>query len=310
MKRRIISLMLALTLVLTAIPASAQSLFGNLIKSRPVTEKAPSYAVLMETTPASETTLDDGSLQHLFRGVTMENFDAFGVYLGEKGYALANAEYVGETALQTDVVKESISFHVLYSWADEKLTVTYPKGLEVEQPKIPDPFEGYTRIEIGEPITIRDEDGKKYGELTVCGFHWNENTPEKDEKGKVTDYIDAWAEFSFKSAYPSDVFLGSVSNATVELHPAVNYVNQDNVYTYETWNIYFEHVHKNGYLKVKERLYSERVCVSSFETESFVEIYKWIPDEVLKATDGILAYTFTVTGYDKPFVFYHRNPNE
>lgn len=323
MMRKLFALMLALMLVLTALPASAQSIFPTIPTK--MTEEAPNYGLLMNVTPAKEETLKDGSLQQFFRGVSQDNFNKFGVYLGEKGYTLPNSEYVGTSALSADVVKDDIAFKVLYNWVDMTLTVTYPKDVKVEQPKIPDPFAGYQRLGFGEKVRVKNTDtGANIGDVTITAFNLN-----KEIKAKAK-YSSGnwWDQGSFFTSIQGT--FNNVSTGLVKLRDIydvqLHYINADNHYVYGAKEFGFEgykcevEIDVGQSLSAKEiyfwfnasrysSVYYTGVSCASLSRMDIGSVFD-VPEVVRTSTDGILALTFSFAGNSTPYVLYIRNPNE
>lgn len=150
MKKRIFALILAAALLMTG-AALAQSLFPALPVQE--TEEAPNFGIVLNKNALLVENLEDGSTVYTYAPVTQEDFNVFGVYLNEKGFALGNSRYVGN-ALEAQVQKGEISFQVFFDWEKQSLKVTYPQGVEVEKKSLLHYFPDHTVLSMGDTVKI------------------------------------------------------------------------------------------------------------------------------------------------------------
>jgi len=290
--------MLVLMLALTALPASAESIFPTIPTK--MTEEAPSYALLMDIVPTKEETLEDGSLRQYFHGVSQDDFNKFGVYLGEKGYATSNVEYVDEKALATDIVKDDIVFHVLFDWVDLTLTVTYPKDLKVEQKVIPDPLAGFVELNKNDVIHVKSDSFQ--GTFQVSD--WNINT-----------YIKVYINFTecFHNGIIATFDFYNKDTITVSMVKQISnlnlyYINEDNHYIYPLQLLW-----ENPYGRYCDHLAYDaesNMSIPSLEHRSMYACTTSIPQNVVSTTDGTLAIAFDFVPNNTSYVVYLRRPNE
>lgn len=325
MMRKMMALLMSIALLMTALPAAAESIFP-MLPTAPAqsAEEAPSYGALTGEDPMSETIMPDGSVQYVYSGVTQEDFNAFGVYLGEAGYTLPSYEYVGASGISAQVVKGTIVFDVLYDWESQLLTVSYPQGVKIAPKKLPDPFEGYVRFNFGQRVRLRDAAGKSLGEVTIDDFTIGGEITASGSYllGTYRSFgqLNAWVEGTYRNASTQSVRLMELYD--VQLH----YVNADNHYTFDAYRE----------IRCDQRscdvgtLMADRIVYAQHQTPSMFDVLsgEWgarscpslesveigsgfdLPDYVLTAEDGILALTFTFAGVETPYVLYLREPGK
>lgn len=150
MKKRIFALTLAAALLMTG-AAFAQSLFPAI----PVQEMeaAPNFGIVLNRNALLVENLEDGSTVYTYAPVTQEDFNQFGVYLNEQGFALGDSRYVGN-ALEAKVQKDKVSFQVFFDWEKESLQVIYPQGVEVEKKSLRHYFPDYTLLAVGDTVKM------------------------------------------------------------------------------------------------------------------------------------------------------------
>lgn len=151
MTKRFLALIIAM-LMLAAVPASATSLFTLPDTSANTSLTTISYGVRLNTVPASETTLSDGSLQQIYSGVTDESFTTFGIALSENGYTLGEQNNVNNV-INATVINGQITFSVAFDRNAGTLTVVYPAGVT---PEITNVFEGYVELNFGDKVRVKD----------------------------------------------------------------------------------------------------------------------------------------------------------
>jgi len=227
-------------------------------------------------------------LQQTYANVPQEDFNTFGIYLGELGYTLPNYEYVGESALAADVVKDDIAFKIQYDWNLQQLIVVYPEGVRPQRIEIADPFAGYTVLVEGNfdrsffPFSydyyfVKVNSGKVM--LQTTKDDWKRTHSEAG--GAYVLNVAYWNQ----SAYGQDM-------------------------TYLVSNVSFHYITDQGHTRYTAS------CVGVDETiapSASGQGYWWIDNASAAALfnrDGITAVTFNVLGYDTPFVIYVHNPNE
>ena len=299
-----LTVVLLLTMLVSA--AYAESIFDLPTNTNEATtDVAPSYGVMTDTVPMNETVLDDGSICQVYTGVTVEDFEAYGILLGKNGYetnepAMTNGEY------SFVVNNNAISFTVAYHQQNGILTVTYPAGVAIEQPELPDPFEGYVRINFGEKIRIYDPDtGELWGYITIDEFRQNieyNNYVQRNDGLEVNGiftccFIGTFDNVSMRSIKIPDI-----------VYAQLHYINTDNHYTYASGSTGIV-VDENGALFSKQFYSYDRITTylpeaNSMECVDIAHGFRDIPERVATATDGILALTFTFPGVDTPYVLY------
>ena len=126
MVRRWIAMVLALLLIVSTV--SAESLFDTLTSTQ---TSAPSYGAMKGVAPDDEMTAADGSTEQVYVGVNGDDYNAFGVLLAQRGYTVGEQSSTNDEA-NFVVVKDDASFRIVYRFANETLTVTYPANVAIE----------------------------------------------------------------------------------------------------------------------------------------------------------------------------------
>lgn len=103
---------------------------------------AISFGVEMNVYPALTMTLESGEWQETYTGVTVEQYDAFGVILGKQGYTAEDVVVEGSRVSLT-LCTGTLRIGFLYDYTRHMLTMTYPEGV-------------LTGVEAVEPVTARD----------------------------------------------------------------------------------------------------------------------------------------------------------
>ncbi|MBQ8506848.1 MAG: hypothetical protein IJ466_05410 [Clostridia bacterium] len=310
MKYRILSLVLAVLLLISS-ASYAESIFSLLPVSE--LEQVPSYGVIMGVEPSSEMTLEDGSTKQMYNSVTGENYLSFGVALGAKGYAVEN-QAVADGVVTSDVRKEDVVIEVSYDQAREEMTVIYPAGLIIQQPEVPDPFEGYVQLKKGEEVSLG-----KLGSLTLDGFASHSKNDLRVTsvemwdlyERKMTD-LKEYCEFCFFGTY-DNITQGEVELRDIIVSATLHYINEDNHYSYDLYR-FGEWRHNSYdvgyiYLRNNDRNGYKYASVDSLETIEFAGGFDSgeVPERVRDANDGIVAITFKFANNDSRYVYYLRD---
>jgi len=143
--KRLTAMVLILMMLVSS--AMAQSLFPA-PDSNPQGEKelAASYSTMADVQPV-ETGVDirdtlPGNFQ-IYNNVSLEDYYAYGTYLGERGYQLVEQRNMG-VKIDLVLAKGDITFTVIYNPGECLLGEVYPYGVEYEKR---DPLKGYTEVE-------------------------------------------------------------------------------------------------------------------------------------------------------------------
>ena len=303
MPRKLILLMSILALLLACVPACAESIFTLPTEEEaavPAPMYAPNYGLQMNVAPVSTTTLEDGSLQLVYKPVSDDNFLAFGTLLGERGFAVVNRTASGGELTMT-VQNEDMAFTVAYQSSSHRMAVTYPEGMQIEQPVLVNPFrDSHVEVELGE--TLRAVvNGEPIFDITFTSILKGENARSIDASN---DYV---VGFSLDVLDNNDVDL------LTHFYPNIHYITHLNQYHYYatraqcyrdskpyrsfySWNSNRGRCTHNNYA---DSLNTYPDCYLSLHTHS----------RVYQANDGIVAMTFTLPGYELPFVLYLRGGN-
>lgn len=107
---------------------TAEGLFGSIIKEARMEEPLPlpSFSVYSRL-PHDKITTDETKTQYTYHGVSLEVFEAFGVYLGELGYTILNMEVLDNTYFM-EIGKAKTDMVVITEGKDvstESFVVTY-----------------------------------------------------------------------------------------------------------------------------------------------------------------------------------------
>lgn len=296
--KRMLTLLAALMLLLTAIPASAESLFSLLPTSQ--TDPIPNYGLMAGVDPTSEETLEDGSTRYHYANVAAQSFLDFGTLLGDKGYAIdPNSMKVEGTAQTMNLVKDDIVFTITYDQVAMTLVVTYPEGANVEQPKIPDPFEGYIELQWGQSVIMRTahfqgtftliqySTSYTYRHGNTLSYHWSDDAPN--------------ILFSIDNVGTDEVRVIDIID-NVEYH----YINTDNHYSTEsTLRSYVAFDSPTyGVHDIKDTVTIQSLCYAELNHGIRID-----NERIVNATDGIAAITFTLCDGNH-YVVYLRRPAE
>lgn len=103
---------------------------------------AVSFGVEMNVYPALTQTLETGEWQETYTGVSLQQYDEFGVILGYMGYTAEDVAMEGSRVSLT-LCSGTLRIGFLYDYTRHILTMTYPEGV-------------LTGIEAVEPVTARD----------------------------------------------------------------------------------------------------------------------------------------------------------
>lgn len=306
--RTAVLVVLCLVLMSTAF---AEGLFSDTLPTLSV--EYISYGVRMGVEPSFTQTQENGSTKEVYTSVSVDDYYAFGNILGEQGYAIAEQNQT-ESGVNLTLVKEDARFQVAYDMAEETLSVTYPKDAKVEQPEIPDPFPGYTRIEFGDAIKV----GKSIMKFDEFHFFDEEHSITEDVVSnpesrygflqKHYEHIGTWLKGTFDNREVASVAIGPLCST------ALWYINEDNAYTYDGHALGI--FNTNGELAVSRGTGFYSSYRGEYDTYVWSEVlslrtcdiggtFLFIPDRVKNAKDGILAITFDFTDGGK-YVLYIR----
>lgn len=303
MFRRIFAMLLALTM-LACVPASAESIFTLPTEEEaaiPAPQKAPNYGLMTGAQPVTQTTLEDGSTQMVYKPVTDEDYLAFGARLAELGFFAVERKAENGTVTMM-VANDDIWFYVAYTQKQYKMTLTYPEFVAIEQPTLVNPFaEGYVEVELGETLRAVKK-GEAIFDITFTAIYKGEEARAID---KEADYV-----IGFK--------LDVLDNDSVQLWehfmPNIQYVTMLNRYVYDDPVVY------SGNQSNQTRLLyyqysswgSHWTGTAAKSLTRYPDCYLCVPthSRVYKSNDGIVALTFKLPGYDLPFVLYIRGGDQ
>lgn len=270
MTRKITSLLLAaLMVLLTAAPALAESILD--LPEVIDTTGAISFGVTVRKEPAAETTLEDDRIQQRYVGVTDNDYRAFGVRLGNEGFAIA-AQDNQDNVLTVTVTNGELSIELRYDRNIGELTAVYPAGTTFES-KLFDPFENYIRIGLGDEINMPGS-----GRLAFNAFVLH-------EEGKPFSRI----RFELYNTATSSIHARDLLQ---EMAPTLFYINQDGTYQFDFTS--FGMNDTGGVWGDVKSLTKENI---GFFTDE-------IPEGLRDSTDGTIAVTFTLGGQN--YVLYYR----
>ena len=297
--KRMLTLLAALMLLLTAIPASAESLFSLLPTSQ--TDPIPNYGLMAGVDPASEETLEDGSTRYHYANVAAQSFLDFGTLLGEKGYAIdPNSMKVEGSAQTMNLVKDDIVFTITYDQVRLTLVVTYPAGANIEVYEEPDPFEGYVELPYKQEVQVKASSFQ--GSFEVLSYDMKASfQSDYSSSSSERPCVVIWAyNKGTKSVYMKNII------RNVKLH----YINDDNHYTYSAgcyatqsktgnygWQLYARYLSTDSF-----------GYIDSLNSEKIYAFASDVPVAVRTATDGTLAVTFTFIPTNTNYVVYLRRP--
>lgn len=165
--KRLTAMVLVLMMLVSS--AMAQSLFPAL-DSNPQSEKelAASYSTMADVQPG-ETGVDIRAdlLGHyqVYFNVSLEDYYAYGTYLGERGYQLVEQRNMGDY-VQLVLAKGDITFTVFYTPGNCALGEVYPYGVEYEKR---DPLKGYTELEANTTVNLGN-----YTKMSVLALGWGD----------------------------------------------------------------------------------------------------------------------------------------
>ena len=306
MYRRLITYLTLLTLLLACVPASAESIFTLPTEEEaaiPAPAYAPNYGLLMNVAPVSATTLEDGSLQLVYKPVTDDNFLAFGTLLGERGFTVVSRTAAG-SYLSMTVQNEDMAFTVTYHSSGRRMAVTYPEGMPIEQPVLVNPFrDSHVEVELGETLRAYSADQNLF-DMTLIGVLQNDEA----------------AAFNGSPDYVLHCRVSVVNHSDVHIYhyfsPDLHWINLDDSYQYSRDNLWYKLTTATNPSPVSHRAYDAGMCkyYTAYDYLSSLETYDlyatvFTPDAVENSNDGIVAMTFTLPGYELPFVLYLRGGN-
>jgi len=296
--------MLMMLCVLLAVSGGmASSLFT--LPSTSDVEAAVSYGVTFGKTPASESTLADGSIKQVYTQVKDDDFLSFGTVLAERGYSAVSQLMVDGVA-ETVVAKGDIRFTVAYDQAKHSLSVVYPADTNVEVQQIHNPFEELERS--GELIRVEAGEMFKLDNvctMTVTGFYLNEYTESFYTRyngvRKTAGYMPTNTRIEMEAKNISTKSLSTTSSIDAVLH----YIDENGHYTFknDVWGVPtkhgIEHNHDDYNL---EPLENGKWCFG----------FSTVPESVRTSSDGYLAVTieacFSSMNNTQKYIIYFREP--
>lgn len=302
---------------------SSTAMAGSILPSwDAASTEAISFGAALGVKPTHVITHPDGSTQYTYSPVTADDYDVFGVYLGENGYVLESYE-VQEGAIVARIVKDSLSLIVSYHAQDAWLSVRYPAGVKIEQASQSDPLQGYTRLEWGQQLSIPG-----LGKITFTKAHLNE---------PLTSYILSYNSVTRALTYRNGRFSlyaetegrapfqawveGTFLNTSVDEQPIANlfdaelvYITDENTYSYSL-NAPYKNL---GQLDDDGRLYlytidtswgdyqmslnmRKKAAVQSLDQISFAAGFADVPAAIYAGQDGTVAILITFESSEETY---------
>lgn len=312
--KKIITAIIAIALLITG--ACAESIFPTLSANTGSEFTAISFGAVTGQTPAEINTLLDGSTQQVYTGVTADQYNDFGVALGNAGYRLTSQEELAN-GIELTITNMSFDLVITYTTDTNELTVTYPAGVTPEK-AVPNLFAGYETIEFGDTITVHG-----YGSITIDEMTFDGNAAPLFHMGMgiLGEYYFADNAEVYISGSFSNTTTGSVCYSDI-MYCTMHYITDEHTYSYPMH--YISMVNSDGslYLGTDPNWSNTSMfdlvsganypfnlvpaSVSSLETGDFACVFSNIPELVKTSDTGILAITFDIPGADQGYVVYVR----
>lgn len=146
--KKFLSLILAMVLVISIVTtANADGLFGSIVQDAKESEPdpLPSFSVYSQL-PYDKKTTEDNKVTFAYSNVSMDAFEAFGVYLEKLNYAVWDSDAAGTIyiieigpkqddngeVLSGDSAADDMSFVIKYDTKTSKLEMIYPATAKVQ----------------------------------------------------------------------------------------------------------------------------------------------------------------------------------
>lgn len=297
MFRKTMILFFAMMLLCTSV-ASATGILPLLPTITAATEKAISFGVTVGKDAALSITTADGGKKMTYTDVSVDDYTAFSVRLGEEGYTLASQAQALD-GLQLVVQKGALQMTLTYDQIGKTLSVLYPAGTQVESVNH---FVGYKRLAPGETVKVPG-----VGNFTFKELHLGDEV-----KYSNTVMLNVWLEGTFEN----------LSNSTLEYRrlftAELHYVTADGHYTYAPWTYgqlrddnSIHAMSLKSWIRGSMILYADSsdydyASIRSLETSDFAIAFNNLPERIPAAKDGTIAVTLTLMGSDEQYVFYGR----
>ena len=277
---------------------------------------APSYGMMANVEADEVTENIRGGTVVTYRNVPADGFNAFGEYLGARGFSVTGTETRdGQTAYALSDGRTA--FVLFYDAAGQVMTLVYPEGTDYEQPRFP----GYRTVSLGEEIQVPG-----LGRFTFVDFHLNDKCPMAgmvDRSYGANDYYDINGEwivlgnktktvytyFGFKAFNTTDRELQFCANKNEVLTMTLHYVNGDGEYSYEqsTAARYTKlKMFVNGYRKSLDFVTHASWPLPSMTDNHLYSIFD-VPSGVRNSADGTMYVTVEFMTGDRVVVVLREN---
>ena len=309
-KTRISALMLTLVLMLTVSHSLAESIFPQLEEETEQSQilVAPSYGSMANVTEDQvEQSAEDGTIV-TYKNVDASGYNRFGVYLGERGFAVTGQEKQ-ENKIAYAVSDGQVSFVMIYEQGTKIMHLIYPNGTDYEKALFP----GYTKVSLNEKVSIPELGDFIFDrfflnrQITYCSnfFLYEINSRWKDEYHSPKT-ADTYLTFTFYNKSASDkAYYGDTNHLSKSRNDLVNmeliYLLSDQTYTYpvKAYGTYWAGIVDKPVIaieppwhKTKGWLYYEPMVANALESIWCGTVFD-LPVSVRNSADGTLAVKLT-----------------
>ena len=278
----------------------------------PAPASAPSYGMMANVAADEVTQNAQGGTVVIYRNVSADGFNSFGVYLGQRGFSVAHTETQGEQSAYA-LTDGRTEFVMSYDVAQLTMTFAYPQGTEYEQPRFP----GYLPLAYGEEIYIPN-----LGKFTFDDFQLNHlgymvgmgeghNDYYYDPDGSMTfSRTKIYTKLGFKCYNTTGGNL-SFDAMTNDLFVTTLYcVNEYGTYSYEQYTqcCYNSRTDKfyNGYSEIWRGLRYMANPLPSL-TDSYRYVVFAVPSGIRTSTDGTIYAAIEFTTGEKYVMMLREN---
>ncbi len=319
-----LSRMMALALLaalLTIGGASAESIFPRLTPAPtaapvPAAESvplAPSYGMMANVAADEVTQNAQGGTVVTYRGVSADGFNAFGEYLGRRGFSVTGTE-TQDDQIAYALTDGRVDFIMFYHMSGQRMTLVYPQGTAYEQPRFP----GYQPLQYGEEIYV-----PSLGKFLFNDFELNDKSTlvgmvdkidgelRYDAQGKLDfQKKKTYSQFGFRCYNTTNRELLFCDTANDLFDMTLHCINEYGEYSYRqcTQGAYIPKIGMflNGYKKAYEGLYYMAGPLKSL-TETYRYAFFDLPEGVRTSADGTLYVTIEFKTGDKYAMILREN---
>lgn len=311
-------LLLALTLSLPALagaiptpkPAATDAPAAEQSAAAP---KAPSFGVFKGVEDALISQMPDGSLSYLYTSVDQASYEAFGEMLEAKYQILEDTIQYDDYAVSFTMTDAAgvLSFTLSYDGQKGWLTMLYPAGTQVEELSVHDPFAGRLEVVLGQKLKTG------FGTVSIDEIHLMDGSSVRVNFSRGSFYS-PYAAITVPPVQNYTCWIGgsvenkqksSLSYSSLFSSCTLHYVNLTDDYAYEKADIYggfndfsnllITKTLTTGYGGSYFAAPAARTSLASLSSSRYVCCLSTaIPEAAVRATDGILAVTFTLNGVD------------